>query len=241
MIKKTLINGLLILVLSAFFCAEFAYAKGLQPNTPEYQASLLQDYQKRVAMLQTDLPLEYWYTDPSIQKWGPLAKKYPNSDDLVSALPKGTNIQQWKRDRVVAVAKTYINLPYRHHHIPAWNPQVPNGEGLTGPGLDCSNFTSWVYNFGFGIMLNSDVVKQAQMIPSRYYPLPDNIRRLSSNEDFLPGDLLYIYNPDKTAIAHVIIFIDEGHIIDSTKGRVDVRNFTGWYRERLSHGVRIFN
>lgn len=241
MIKKTLINSFLIIVLSVFFAFEKAYAKGLVPNTPEYQDSLLQDYNKRAAMPQTDLPADLWYTDPSIHVWGPLPAKYPDIQDIITKLPKGTNITQWKRDRVVAVAKKFINLPYRHHHIPSWNPQTPDKDGLTGPGLDCSNFTAWVYNFGFGIMLNSDVVKQSQIMPTKRFPLPDELQRINANEQLQPGDLLFIYNYDRTAIVHVAIYIDESHVIDSTKGHVDIRNFAGWYHERLSHAVRVFN
>jgi len=225
----------------SFFSCNSIGAKGLEPNTPEYQTSLLQDFAARSAMSQTDTPADMWYVDPAIQVWGPLPRKYPDVNDIVAKFPKGTDISRWKRDRVVAIAKQYINLPYMHHHIPAWNPQVPDKEGLTGVGLDCSNFTAWVYNFGFGAMISSDVVKQSQMIATRNFPLPAGIKRISADEKFLPGDLLFIYNAEGTDIVHVVIYIDKDHIIDSTKGHVDVRAFTGWYKTRLSHGVRIFN
>ncbi len=65
--------------------------------------------------------------------WGPRAAAYPSV-----VVPKGCDPVKWKRLRVVAVAERYVGLPYRHHHIPQWDPDE-------GPGLDCSNFTSWVY------------------------------------------------------------------------------------------------
>ena len=148
---------------------------------------------------------------------------------------------QWKRDRVVAVAKHYIGLPYRHHHIPAWSPKSPDQHGLTGPGLDCSNFTAWVYNFGFGVILNSDVALQAAMKPRPGFAVHPGMQRIGAEGPFMPGDIIYIANPQKTAIVHAIIFIDDGHIIDSTDGQVAVRHFTGWYRRQLSHAIRIFN
>lgn len=233
-----------MIVLGAFFVffMGIASAAGLEPGTPEYERSLLQDIESRLALPQTEVPRAQWYTERELNSlWGPMPAKYPGIEKLIESLPHGTDITQWQRDRVVAIAKHYIGLPYRHHHIPAWAPEKADSINRSGPGLDCSNFTSWVYNFGFGLILNGDVEKQAAMEPRAGYPLPRNIRRIGSHESFQPGDLLYITNADRSAIAHTVIFIDNEHIIDSTDGHVAVRNFSGWYRTRLSHGLRIFN
>lgn len=214
-------------------------AAGLTPGTPEYEASLLQDWAERSALPQTDMPQAQWYTSKALKSWGPRPITYPTIDKRIAALPPGTDIAQWQRDRVVAIAKKYIGLPYRHHYIPAWSPTVPDHSGKTGPGLDCSNFTSWVYNFGFGIRINSHIVKQAEQEPAPDEGLSPG-RRLEPNEPFLPGDLLFILNRDRSRISHVVIFIDNKHIIDSHKDRIAIRKFAGWYRTHLSHGIRIF-
>lgn len=217
-------------------------AAGLQPGTAEYEASLLRDFAHRSMLPQTDVPKSQWYGSKMLASlWGPMPAKYPGIEETLDSLPHGTDLVQWKRDRVVAIAKHYIGLPYRHHHIPAWSPESPDQRGLTGPGLDCSNFTAWVYNFGFGVILNSDVASQSVMKPRPGFSVHPGMRKIGVEGPFMPGDLLYIANPQKTAIVHTIIFIDDRHIIDSTDGQVAIRHFTGWYRRQLSHAIRIFN
>lgn len=234
-------NQLLIILLCffSFLFATTGNTAGLVPGTVEYEASLLQDWAERSALPQTDMPQVQWYTVKTLKGWGPRPAIYPDIDQLIGTLPPGTDIAQWQRDRVVAIAKKYIDLPYRHHHIPAWSPATPDHSGKTGPGLDCSNFTSWVYNFGFGIQINSHIVKQAQQVPKRGEVLSPG-RRLEADEPFLPGDLLFILKKDRSRVSHVVIFIDANHIIDSHKGKVAIRKFSGWYRTHLSHGIRIF-
>ena len=216
-------------------------ARGLTLENMTYEESLLADLAERKELTQTETPRTSWYTKEAVKGWGPMPRVYPGVEDLIVELPEGADVDRWKRDRVIALAKHYIGLPYRHHHIPAWAPEV--GSKLNpnpGPGLDCSNFTAWIYNFGFGISLHGDVEKQSQMQPRPGYSLPHHVRRISTTAEFLPGDLLYIFNQEKTAIAHVVLYVDANHIIDSTGNHVDLRLFRGWYKERLSHGVRIF-
>ena len=235
-------NAFFSILLGIFLFTLPVDAAGLQPGTPEYEASLLRDFAHRSMLPQTDVPRSQWYSSRMLASlWGPMPAKYPGIEETLEALPPGTDLTQWKRDRVVAVAKHYIGLPYRHHHIPAWSPKSPDQHGLTGPGLDCSNFTAWVYNFGFGVILNSDVALQAAMKPRPGFAVHPGMQRIGAEGPFMPGDIIYIANPQKTAIVHAIIFIDDGHIIDSTDGQVAVRHFTGWYRRQLSHAIRIFN
>lgn len=229
-------------VICLFAVACTSQAAGLMPGSPEYETSLLQDFEHRASLPQTTAPRSEWYTEKELRSlWGPMPLKYPGIEKLLAELPHGTDINQWKRDRVVAIAKKYIGLPYRHHHIPAWSPSEANSINPPGPGLDCSNFTSWVYNFGFGLILNGDVEKQAAMEPRQGYRLPSGLRRIPAHGELLPGDLLYIANQNHTAIVHTVIYIDNEHIIDSTGQHVAVRHFSGWYRTRLSHAVRVFN
>lgn len=191
-----------------------AFAATIDPS------SLTADFAERDAMPESRVSKSKWYEKGRFDSWGPRAEAYPPP-----AIPGGCDPIQWQRARVVAVAEKYIGLPYKHHHIPAWSPEE-------GPGLDCSNFTSWVYNYGLGMKFNSDVHKQADG--------PDAPgRRLNPGETFVPGDLLYILKNDRSEVSHVVIFIDEGHVIDSHDGSVQVREFKGWYRTHLSHARRI--
>ena len=150
--------------------------------------------------------------------WGPQPTKF-DSIPIPSNLTTPLEINEWKRQVVLAVAKHYIGVPYVHHHIPAL-------------GLDCSNFTSWVYNYGLGIHINSDVHKQAETAG----------RKLNSNEPFQLGDLLFIHHKTTDVIAHVIIYVDKDHIIDCTIDEHDgvwLRSFKTWYKKRFAFARRI--
>lgn len=235
--------GLLLLLSMMFLSATTtAQAGGLEPGTPEYVDSLLKDWSHRSSLPQAEVPRSEWYTPRMLKSlWGPMPARYPGIEETIASLPPGTNHLHWKRDRVVAVAKHYIGIPYRHHHIPAWSPSLPEQPLYDGPGLDCSNFTAWVYNIGFGVLLNSDVAKQAAMEPRPGFSRHPGMRNIGAEGPFQPGDILYIANPQKTEIVHAVIYIDNEHIIDSTDGQVAIRHFTGWYRNRLSHAIRVFN
>jgi cell wall-associated NlpC family hydrolase len=134
----------------------------------------------------------------------------------------------WTRQRIIAVAQKYIGLGYQHHHIPTWNPP---GEGT---GLDCSNFTAWVYNYGLGLVFTSDVQDQADSATA-----PG--RKLSSSEPLQPGDLLYILKEDRSEISHVAIYVDPNHVIDSHSNYHGVTEHAakGWYVTHFSFARRI--
>lgn len=155
-------------------------------------------------------------------KWGPHARRYPPVE-----VPPGCDPVKWQRLRVIAVAQRYIGLPYRHHHVPDWQP----GTGA-GPGLDCSNFTAWVYNYGLGLKFTANIHQQSEgsRAPGR---------RLPEGESLQPGDLLFILKRDRSQVSHVAIFIDDSHLIDDTGGGVQVRPFAGWYKTHFSHARRI--
>lgn len=155
-------------------------------------------------------------------KWGPHAFQYPPV-----VVPAGCDPVKWKRLRVIAVAKRYTGLPYEHHHVPAWQPTQGKG-----PGLDCSNFTAWVYNYGLGVRFTSDIQRQSggPEAPGRL---------LNHRESFEPGDLLFILKKDRSKVSHVVIYLDANHIIDSHGPGVGTRSFKGWYKSHLSHARRI--
>lgn len=132
---------------------------------------------------------------------------------------------EWKRQRVLTAAEHYAGLPYRHHHVPGWN-------GGDGRGLDCSNFTAWVYNFALGVRFTSNVRRQADGLQA-----PG--RRLAPQEPLAPGDLLFILRRDRSEVSHVVIRVDEATVIDSHGRGVARRPFAGWYRTHFSHARRI--
>jgi len=182
--------------------------------------SVTADFAYRDTLPESSTPQGDWYGNRRLGSWGPHPCQYPPVE-----VPAGCDPVEWERARIIAVAKKYIGLPYKHHHIPAWSP-------AEGPGLDCSNFTTWVYNYGLGIKFDSEIQKQAwgSSAPGRI---------LGKDEKFAPGDLLYILKADRSKVSHVAIFVDDGHVIDAHKGNVQVRNFDGWYKRNLSHARRV--
>lgn len=193
----------------------FAFKVQAAPLSQEaYRASLTADFAWRDQLPETAHP-----RPPTHGKWawGPRPETYPPE-----RVPPEVNPVQWQRARVIAVAKKYIGLPYKHRHIPSQG------------GLDCSNFTAWVYNYGFGMRFSSNTQLQSQTAG----------RELQEYEKFEPGDLLFIWNVPRTKISHVVIYVDKHTIIDSTISKaangVALRPFQGWYKQRLALARRIF-
>lgn len=234
-----------------------------QPGEPMSSScnpdSLTADFASRDELPQTHVPAADWYHRNakghySNNGWGPVAEAFPPPEIPADA---GCDATTWKQERILAVAKRYIYSPdnplglqYRHHHIPGWNPptatnadaadenpdtDAPNDPSAWGPGegLDCSNFTAWVYNYGLGIKFNGSVVQQNEGTAG-----PMGVR-IPKEGPFEPGDLLYLH-PDgnENEASHVVIYVDDQHIIDSRINvqnviGVQVRNRVGWYREAV--------
>jgi hypothetical protein len=175
-----------------------------------YTASVTADFASRDQLSQ--------YTNPRFKdSWGPKARVYPPV-----IIPPGCDKIRWQQARIVAVAKKYLGLPYRHHHTPGYD------DG-TGTGLDCSNFTSWVYNYGLGIKFTSNVKQQSL----------EAGRKLAPTEPLAPGDLLFIRTLDDSRISHVVIYLDPNHIIDDHASGVKIREFKGWYKNHFAYARRI--
>jgi NlpC/P60 family len=198
--------------------------------------------------------------------WGPPARQYP-----APVLPRTD--PDYMRERVAAVAARHIGLAYQHHHIPSWMPPLgwawaPVLAGTDGPGLDCSNFTSFVFNYGLGIKLPTDIRLQgatvtlmgpggagclrAERIPlGRYADLETTLA---------PADLIYIRNR-KGVSGHVVMWLgalgrspdNDPLVIDCSEiprrdasgtpipFGVRIRPFRrdGWYWRNATHAHRI--
>jgi hypothetical protein len=170
--------------------------------------------------LESKTPYDEWYSQRIRRKfgaWGPEARHYPPISGFENIPP------QWKRQRVLAVASRLIGLPYQHHHIPDWDPpgswpwkQVAYGRNSKG--MDCSNFTSWVYNYGLGIHLDSGIETQSSLEQvtgpgNKGYVQAKVIRNDGGYRNLVSslkcGDLLYIKNKDGTKVSHVIMWVGE--------------------------------
>lgn len=220
--------------------------------------------------LESDIPHHEWYSHTVRQKlgsWGPHARQYPAAPGLER------RSVEWLQDRVIFSAARWIGLPYQHHHIPSWNP--PEGwpwkqvaYGKNSPGIDCSNFSSFNYNYGLGIKLDTGIKQQAERTAVRG-PGGRGILQLERIEKtgydeliqtLQPADLLYIRN-NGGKLAHVIMFLGQAAtspdgtplIIDSTGGGhvdcndnaipigVHLRPFSpkSWYYNSFAHAHRI--
>ncbi len=168
------------------------------------------DFSFRDSLAQTEKPTSEWGS--CCGSYGPCALPYP-----AVVFPNGIDRIAWSRARIVAAAKKYIGLPYRHHHIPAMG------------GFDCSNFTAFVYNYAFGTRFTSRVERQAE----------EAGRKLAKSETLEAGDLMFLWSADRSRISHAAIYIDSKTVIDSTGPGVQIRPFEGWYRDRFAWARRV--
>jgi len=129
---------------------------------------------------------------------------------------------------------------YCHHHTPSWLPPdsqrnaidpsniagdggsvgVCSAAGLSADkksgwnGIDCTHFTSWVYNYGFGAHLVSKTGNQAcgSDAPGSVIDLNFDSKNNYTNEEIAklqPGDLLYIAKKSGAvpmAVSHGILW-----------------------------------
>ena len=220
---------------------------------------------------QSETPHGHWYSHHVRRRfgaWGPLPRRYRP----LAGLEKRS--ATWQCERVIATAARFIGYDYQHHHIPAWDP--PAGwpwkhccAGRNGRGVDCSNFTSFVYNQGFGIHMSSGIERQSELhsalegpwaIPLHRVELPNSYRQRQAV--LRTGDLLYIRGREDGPITHVVIWVgsvgragsgvplvldSHGSDVDDDEGRpipcgIHLRPFRAqsWYDRCASHAHRVF-
>jgi cell wall-associated NlpC family hydrolase len=167
-------------------------------------------------LLESALPARDWYNPRQERKlgaWGPHARHYPAPAGL------GHRSATWMQDRVILAASRWIGHPYQHHHIPDWNPPanwpwLKVAYGRNSAGIDCSNFSSFYYNYALGVKLDTGIRQQARrrevrgpggrgvltIKPIERAPYGELVKELQ------PADLLYIKN-DQGRIAHVVLWL----------------------------------
>jgi cell wall-associated NlpC family hydrolase len=91
--------------------------------------------------------------------WGPQPHWY---EPVLPPSGAQDKINLWKAQRLVAVAASMIGYLYNYHHTPDYCGRTSTPQ-FTDKGLDCSNYTSWLYNYALGIPLNPAVVKQSML------------------------------------------------------------------------------
>lgn len=220
---------------------------------------------------QADVPYREWYNPSNEGRWrhyGPSAKHFNPPAGLATKSP------EWSRERVIATGLRFVGYSYQHHHIPDWDPpaewpKAPDQKTPVGKGLDCSNFTAFVYNLALGIKPTGDVQDQAELTsvpgpgPNRSIPVK-RIELPKSHADFertlMTGDLLYVKS-NKGTLSHVVLWVGkigkapDGYplILDSTgtgardadgneiPNGIQLRPFkpTNWYFTQASHALRI--
>ena len=218
---------------------------------------------------QSAVAFDQWYSDKTRLKWGawgPPAKAF----DLPGELKDKPSA--WQRQRLIAVALRYEGYSYQHHHLPDWDPPADwpwkeVGRGHNAKGVDCSNFTGFVYNLALGIKLSGDINEQTEQLelnPTGQHVVIQKIDKPATWAEcpakLRTGDLLYIH--DKSGkVSHVILWVgnigrskgDVPLVIDSTgTGHIDsdgqpipdgvhLRPFNekGWYWQSLSEVHRI--
>ncbi|MCC6749859.1 MAG: C40 family peptidase [Deltaproteobacteria bacterium] len=185
---------------------------GCTLSPAEYEASLTADFASRDQLPQSPIPKADW----NKYEGGPWAAKYPKPK-----IPACVDPLQWQRDRAVAVAKKYVGkVPYMHAHIPAFG------------GLDCSNFTSWVYNYGLGIQFDSGVANQGETVG----------RKLGAKEALKAGDLLFFSATAGGPSTHSAVFVEGDKFIHSNptpQNGVQNGTLTDWYKDKYTHARRI--
>lgn len=220
--------------------------------------TLTSDFAGRDALPQSTAP--DWQTTAAAGTWGPRAVSLPTV-----SVPAGCPTLNWQQQRVLAVINKYVNaeLNYCHHHIPGWLPpddsSQPNpkfrvstpgsamtctanrtdaGGNIVWQGVDCSDFTSWVYNYAFGIPTGGAVmptgIGQQACDPSVAPGVAlnynyTNITGVIAAGKLQPGDLLYIMGSNSLQITHVITWIGQqvGAGFDQSRLAPDAASYVG--------------
>eukprot|EP00762_Andalucia_godoyi_P007718 ANDGO_07944.mRNA.1 hypothetical protein len=114
------------------------------------------------------VPYSDWFVPTIVGSWGPQPAVF-SPPVSIAVVSKNTT---WIQERYLAVISSLVGWNvYQHHHIPVWVPNsqvhtwavpaVPTGAHFSG--LDCSDLTSWGWNYGFGLHMTSLTAAQAAL------------------------------------------------------------------------------
>jgi hypothetical protein len=194
------------------------------PWSSACEAALTADFAARDALPQTATPQAQW-NSLTLGFWGPHPVTYP-----AVTVPAGCDPAFWQQQRILAVIDKIVamDINYCHHRIPAWTaPPAYQKDIYCSPakqteprwqGLDCSNFTSWVYNYGLGgVRLTGAILPQSGQVGGQQPQWPNDAASGNSSTagalvkdaggaylsvgngniddnlpGLLPGDMLYI-------------------------------------------------
>lgn len=168
--------------------------------------------------MQAEIPHAEWYAPATRERWkawGPPARHFPAPAGMTQ------HSADWKRERAIAIGLRFVGYGYQYHHVPDWDPPAgwpwkETAVGHNGKGVDCSNFTAFIYNLGFGVRLDGDVHRQAEQ---REAPISNSERPVLLHRVTLPerygeriavlrtGDLLFIRNARQEQISHVVLWV----------------------------------
>lgn len=200
------------------------------PDPPPQSDQWTEWFVARNKLPESDIAVDQWYDKNWNNGWGPKAAVYP---DPTQPSPD-----------IITIARYYIGLPYRHHHIPNWDPpSTLTGKPDESKGLDCSNFTAWIYNYGTGLKFTSDIHQQSEMYKSNA-----NMMLIDNLNSIKVGNLLYFWRisgSGEKEISHVGVFSgyknNTPYLIDSTGIGVEERPMgpNSWYIKHFSHAIAI--
>ncbi|WP_054967336.1 NlpC/P60 family protein [Alicyclobacillus ferrooxydans] len=159
-------------------------------------------------------------TSPT-QPVSPTAASAPaSSSPATSPAPTTTPSWQVEADKVIATAKTQLNVPY------LWGKQEP------GVGFDCSNFTAWTFRTALGIRFSGSSVTQRNSVGT---PV--------ALSDIREGDLLFFATANNpTGGGHVGIYMGNGMVIQEGGGwgKVTIEPLRGtWLGRNLVFARRV--
>lgn len=199
------------------FTAESGYGVEFRHPAEELIGDLLTT-ERGDPRMQASVPHREWFSEKIRREygaWGPVPRHYP-----IATAAEGRSAE-WRRERAIAVALRFVGYGYQHHHIPDWDPPAgwPWKEtcaGRNGKGFDCSNFTGFVYNQGFGVRMNTAVGRQAERLEVEVGPegRPHRLARVdlpAAYEERLraleAGDLLFIRGKPEGEVTHVVLWV----------------------------------
>ncbi|KAL0488401.1 hypothetical protein AKO1_015557 [Acrasis kona] len=161
---------------------------------------------------------EYEQNCTPVNTWGPQAYEYPRA-----SIKEQCDNTRWQQTRVLRVIEKIIAKEYNycHHHAPKWTPpdtpEFRNSKICSPPeksrkknfwnGIDCTHFTSLVYNYAFGAHLNTATPMQACGVD--FAPGKSLTINVNKTEEFEIGDILFIGGNSASnplTITHAVIW-----------------------------------